>query len=88
MPNAIVPVPKPLNEPILPYGPGSPEKKVLKAELKRMLAEQIEIPLVIDGKEVRSGNTAKAVCPHDHKHVLASYHQAGPKEVEMAITAS
>ncbi len=53
-----------------------------------MLSEEIEIPLIIGGKEVRTGNTAKAVCPHDHKHALATYHQAGQKEVEMAIQAS
>jgi 1-pyrroline-5-carboxylate dehydrogenase len=88
MANNILSVPKPQNEPILPYGPGSSEKKTLKAELKRMLAEEIEIPLLIGGKEVRTGNTAKAVCPHDHQHVLATYHQAGQREVEMAIAAS
>ena len=88
MANNILSVPKPQNEPILPYGPGSPEKKTLKAELKRMLSEEIEIPLLIGGKEVRTGNTAKAVCPHDHQHTLATYHQAGQKEVEMAIAAS
>ena len=88
MANNIVPVPKPANEPILSYGPGTPEKATLKAELDRMLSQQIEIPLLIGGKEVRTGNTAKAVCPHDHRHTLATYHQAGPKEVEMAIAAS
>jgi 1-pyrroline-5-carboxylate dehydrogenase len=88
MPNAVIPVPKPQNEPVLPYGPGSPEKTAIKAELERMLSEEIEIPLVIGGKEVRSGNTAKAVCPHDHQHVLATYHQAGEKEVATAIEAS
>jgi 1-pyrroline-5-carboxylate dehydrogenase len=88
MANNILYVPKPQNEPVLAYGPGSPEKKALKAELRRMLSEKIEIPLVIGGKEVRTGNTAEAVCPHDHRHVLAVYHQAGPKEVEQAIAAS
>jgi 1-pyrroline-5-carboxylate dehydrogenase len=88
MANNIVPVPKPQNEPVLPYGPGSPEKAEIKAKLKQMLSEEIEIPLIIGGKEVRTGNTAKAVCPHDHQHVLATYHQAGQKEVEMAIAAS
>ncbi len=88
MSNAIIPVPKPQNEPVLGYGPGSAEKAQIKAELKRMLSEEVEIPLVIGGKEVRSGNTAKAVCPFDHKHVLATYHQAGEKEVQMAIEAS
>ena len=81
MANNVLYVPKPQNEPVLAYGPGSPEKKALKAELKRMLSEKIEIPLVIGGKEVRTGNTAEAVCPHDHRHVLAVYHQAGQKEV-------
>ena len=88
MANNIVTVPKPQNEPVLAYGPGSPEKAALKAELKRQLSEEIEIPLLIGGKEVRTGSTAKAVCPHDHQHVLATYHQAGQKEVEMAIAAS
>ena len=60
MPNNFIPVPKPLNEPILSYGPGTPEKALLKAEIKRMLSEEIEIPLIIGGKEVRTGNTAKA----------------------------
>jgi len=88
MANNILSVPKPANEPILSYGPGTPEKATLKAELERMLSQQIEIPLLIGGKEVRTGNTARAVCPHDHQHALATYHQAGPKEVEMAIAAS
>ncbi|MEW5764121.1 MAG: L-glutamate gamma-semialdehyde dehydrogenase [Acidobacteriota bacterium] len=88
MANNVIPVPKPQNEPVLSYGPGSPEKAALKAELKRQLSEEIEIPLLIGGKEVRTGNTAKAVCPHDHRHVLATYHQAGAKEVEQAIAAS
>ncbi len=88
MSNAILSVPKPQNEPVLGYGPGSPEKQAVKAELARMLAEEVEIPLVIGGKEIRTGQTAKAVCPHDHQHVLATYHQAGPREVELAIAAA
>ncbi len=88
MPNGIVPIPKPNNEPVLSYAPGSPEKTSLKARARQMLAEEIEIPLIIGGKEVRTGNTAGAVCPHDHRHVLGIYHKAGPREVEMAIDAS
>jgi len=88
MANNIISVPAPVNEPVRGYAPGSPEKASLKTELNRMLNEEIEIPLIIGGKEVRSGNTAKAVCPHDHGHVLATYHQAGPKEVEMAVAAA
>jgi 1-pyrroline-5-carboxylate dehydrogenase len=88
MPNGIVPVPKPTNEPIHGYEPGSAEKASLKARMQAMLAESIEIPLIIGGKEIRTGNTAKAVCPHDHAHVLATYHQAGQDEVELAVKAA
>ena len=88
MPNGIVPIPPPVNEPVRNYGPGSPEKAPLKAKLKEMLAEEIEIPLIIGGKEVRTGNTAKAVCPHDHNHVLGTYHKAGEAEVKQAVEAS
>jgi 1-pyrroline-5-carboxylate dehydrogenase len=88
MANGIVPVPKPVNEPIKAYAPGSPEKASLKAKMNEVLAEEIEIPLIIGGKEVRTGSTAQAVCPHDHKHVLATYHKAGPKEVEQAVAAA
>jgi len=63
-------VPAPVNEPVKSYAPGSPERGELKARLKSMAAERIEIPLRIGGKEVRSGTTATAVMPHDHRHVL------------------
>jgi 1-pyrroline-5-carboxylate dehydrogenase len=88
MADRIVTVPFPQNEPVLDYAPGSAEKKALKAELRRLAAAEIEIPLIIGGEEVRTGNTAKVVMPHDHKHVLATYHQAGPAEVKAAIKAA
>ena len=88
MPNAIVPIPAPVNEPVRDYAPGSLERASLKARLGEMLAEEIEIPLLIGGREVRTGDTATAVCPHDHRHVLATYHRAGAKEVEQAIAAA
>jgi len=88
MPNNVIHVPKPSCEPVLDYGPGSPEKATLKAKIREMLAEEIEIPVIVGGKEIRTGNTAKAVCPHDHGHVLATYHQAGPQEIEQAVAAS
>jgi 1-pyrroline-5-carboxylate dehydrogenase len=88
MSNAIFPLATPGNEPVRSYAPGSPEKKSLKERLQRMQAEEIEIPLLIGGKEVRTGNTAKAVCPHDHHHVLATFHQAGAAEVEAAANAA
>ncbi|MBL7067291.1 MAG: L-glutamate gamma-semialdehyde dehydrogenase [Candidatus Marinimicrobia bacterium] len=86
--NAKFTLPDPVNEPILAYRPGSPERKELKKVLDKMSNEQIEIPLIIGGKEVKTGNTATCVMPHNHKHILAVYHKAGSREVEMAVEAS
>ena len=88
MPNGIVPIPPPVNETIRSYAPGSPEKASLKARIRQMLGERVEMPLIIGGKEVRTGKTAEAVCPHDHRHVLGTYHLAGEAEVRMAIEAA
>jgi 1-pyrroline-5-carboxylate dehydrogenase len=88
MANGIVSVPTPVNDPIRSYGPGSTEKASLKAKIAEMLGEEIEIPLIIGGREVRTGNTAKAVCPHDHGHVLGIYHKAGEAEVQQAVEAA
>ena len=88
MSNAIFPLATPVNEHVKSYAPGSPEKKALKKRLQEMLAESIEIPLLIGGKEVRTGDVAEAVCPHDHGHVLARFHQAGGKEVAAAAAAA
>ncbi len=79
---------RPVNEPARTYQPGSSEKQSLKKKLAAMSSEQIEIPLLIGGKEVRTGDTAQVVIPHRHGHVLATWHKAGPKEVEMAIKAA
>ena len=81
-------VPIPINEPIRSYAPGTPERKTLKDKLSAMSAEKIEIPLVIGGKEIRTGDTSTQVMPHRHGHVLATWHKAGPKEVELAIKAA
>jgi 1-pyrroline-5-carboxylate dehydrogenase len=88
MSNAIFPLATPVNEPIRSYGPGSAEKKSLQKRLDEMLSTQIEIPLIIGGKEIRSGDVETAVCPHDHGHVLATFHQAGAAEVELAAQAA
>jgi len=88
MSNAMYDVPYPPNEPVKGYAQGSPEKKELKAALKKMAAEKIEIPMVIGGQEVRSGKLADCVMPHNHKHVLGRYHQGGEKEVKLAIKAA
>jgi len=79
---------RPVNEHTMDYAPGCKERKALNAELIRMSAEVIDIPLIIDGKEVRTGNIGKVVMPHDHQHILANYHMAGEKEVKMAIDAA
>jgi 1-pyrroline-5-carboxylate dehydrogenase len=81
-------VPEPVNDPNRSYAPGSPERAELKARLKAMAAERIEIPLIIGGKEIRTGRTAQAVMPHDHSHVLADYHLADAEHVQQAIAAS
>ncbi len=81
-------VPPPLNEPVKAYAPGSPERSDLKARLASMASEPIEIPLVIGGREVRSGDCAQAVMPHDHGHVLAHWHRAKKEHVQQAIEAA
>ena len=81
-------VPPAVNEPVRPYAPGSPERAELKARLTSMAGERIEIPIVIGGKRITTGNTAQSVMPHDHGHVLADYHQATPQLVQQAIAAA
>ena len=88
MKNAIVQFPCPANEPVKSYLKGSPERIALDAELERQSNTIVDIPLIIGGKEIRTGNVAEVVCPHDHKHVLARYHKAGEKEIRMAIDAA
>ncbi len=88
MNNAIYTFRKPKNEPVLEYRPGSPERLSLVKELARQKSQVIDIPLIIGGKEVRTGQTGKVVMPSDHKHVLATYHKATEKEVSHAIEAA
>ena len=85
---AISKVPVPVNEPVRGYVPGSPERASLKAKLAQMSAETIEMPLVIDGKDVRTGKLGQAVMPHRHAHVLGDFHQGGEADVQSAITAA
>ncbi len=88
MSNGLFNLERPQNEPTLDYRPGSVEKEVLKKQLAKMKATEIEIPLIIGGKEVRTGRTGKCILPHDKNHVLATYHKAGEKEVGAAIEAA
>ncbi len=75
----------PQNEPVLDYAPGSTEKDALKEMLNNLSTREIEIPLIIGGKEIRTGITEQSIMPHNHGHVLATYHKAGPKEAALAI---
>jgi 1-pyrroline-5-carboxylate dehydrogenase len=86
--NALTQIPSPANEPVLSYAPGAPERKAIKEELGRMLGQEIEIPLLIGGKEVRTGDLGDCRCPHDHRHLLGRYHKARAAEVEMAAAAA
>ena len=88
MNNAVIQFPLPQNEPVKAYLKGSPERVALEAELERQYNTVLDIPLIIGGKEIRTGNTGKVVCPHEHGHVLATFHKAGEKEVKMAIDAA
>jgi 1-pyrroline-5-carboxylate dehydrogenase len=83
-----IPIPPPVNEPVLDYAPGSPERASLKARLAEMAGTQIDIPLIIGGKEIRTGRTRQAVMPHRHGHVLATWHRAGADEAAQAIAAA
>ncbi|MCT4618030.1 MAG: L-glutamate gamma-semialdehyde dehydrogenase [Marinisporobacter sp.] len=85
MSNAYFEVPFPKNEPVFSYEPGSVEKDQIKKKLKEMKEQKIEIPLIIGGKEIRTGNVRECIIPHDKDHVLATYHVAGEKEIQMAI---
>lgn len=73
------------NERVLGYKAGSPERIELEAELSRMKASFVDIPVIIGCKEIRTGNTGKCIIPHDHKTVIGQYHKAGKEEAEMAI---
>lgn len=88
MSNAYFKVPNPINEPIKNYSPGSPERKELEKKLAEMRSKKIEVPLIIGGEEIKTGNTEEMRAPHNHSHILGVYHKAGKKEVDMAIEAA
>jgi len=88
MNNAIYNFREPKNEAVLSYKPGSAERRLLEEELKAQKSQVIDIPLIIGGKEIRTGKTGKVLMPTDHGHVLATYHMATEKEVSLAIRAA
>ncbi len=85
MSSATFHLPEPFNETVLGYAPGTPERRDVKIRLSQMKASPVEIPLLIGGEEVKTGNTGEIVAPHDHSVSLGVYHKAGAREVERAI---
>ncbi|MEO8086675.1 MAG: L-glutamate gamma-semialdehyde dehydrogenase [Bacteroidota bacterium] len=88
MSNGIYQVPQAINEPILNYSPGSPERESLKAAIRKMRSEVMDIPMYIDGKEIRTDKKVRMAPPHDHAHTLANYHAGDKSHVQMAIDAA
>jgi len=81
-------VPEPHNEPAKDYAPGSPERAELRDKLDELQSQHFDLPLIIGGDEVRTGETFEAVQPHRRSHVLATVHKGGAAEVERAIKAA
>lgn len=88
MSNAYFKVPEPINEPVFTYAPGTPEREAIKNKLKELQTKEIEIPLIIGGKEIKTGKTADIRVPHNHSKKLGIYHKAGVNEVNLAIEAA
>jgi len=86
--NGLSNLPRPVNEPILGYLPGSPERATLKAELARMADEVADIPVIIGGREIRTGDLHPVTSPQEHRRVLAQAHHADAKTIAAAITAA
>jgi len=88
MPKGIYKVPTAVNEPIKSYAAGSAERKELQAMLKELRSKEIDIPMYIGGKEVRSENKSRLAPPHDHKHTLGHFHKSDKTHVTQAIDAA
>ena len=80
--------PTPVNEPVLNYAPGSAERASLKAALKELKSEKVDVPMYIGNEEIRTGNTMEIRPPHEHKHVLGRFHIGEAKHVNKAISAA
>jgi len=88
MPKGIYNVPVPVNEPVKQYAPGSSERTELKKMLAELRSKELDIPMYIGGKEVRSGQKARLAPPHDHKHTLGHFHKSGKEHIQQAIDAA
>jgi len=78
----------PVNEPILSYSPDSKERKSILKEIDKQMSEVLEIPCIINGQEVFTGNTITQVIPHKHNHIIANVHLAGREEITAACNAA
>jgi 1-pyrroline-5-carboxylate dehydrogenase len=81
-------VPYPVNEPVYSYAPGSKEREKLKTALNDLKSRQIEVPLVIDGKEIRTEKKVKMTAPHDHNLVLGYAYHGSKKEIHISIDSA
>lgn len=88
MANAFFMIEKPVNESVYPYTPNSEEKRKIKEKIKELKEKELEIPLIIGGEEVRTGNMGDCIIPHEHSKKLGHYHKAGKEEIEKAINAA
>ena len=88
MPKGFFHVPKAVNEPVKSYAPNSPEKAAILVAYKKMWNETIDVPNYIGGEEIRTRNTRNMTAPHDHKHIVGTYHLAEKKHVEKAISSA
>jgi 1-pyrroline-5-carboxylate dehydrogenase len=78
-------VPTAVNEPVLSYAPGSPEREEVLEQYKAYYNGKVEVPLYIGNEEIKTGNTRPMSPPHDHKHIVGHYHLAEKAHVEKAI---
>lgn len=88
MPKGFFNVPKAVNEPVKSYAPNSPEKSAVLAAYKKMWNETIDVPMYIGSEQIKTGNTKKMSAPHDHKHIVGTYHLAEKKHVDKAIASA
>ncbi len=88
MPKGVYKLPQITNEPVKSYAPGSPERAALKTTLAELRETVVDLPMIIGGKEVRTGKKVDIRPPHDHAHLLGHYHQGDATHVQMAIDAA
>ena len=86
--NSLSKIPTPVNEPVLSYAPGTSERATLKQTIQDLAGQVVEIPVIVGGKEIRTGKVREFTSPHRHRHVLARVHQAGAAEIDGAVTAA